>query len=167
MKNLILINGTTGVGKTTTRRELQKLLPQNVFFDGDWCWDMKPFIVTDETKKMVEDNICHILNNFIDCSELKNIIFCWVMHEEYIVENILSGLHLENTNVYKVSLICSEQALIKRLMKDVDNGKRKIDIIERSLMRLNNYLSMDTLKIDVSNIDSEQAAQQIVSCIGG
>ncbi len=31
MKNLIFINGTMGVGKTATGRELQKLLP-NVFF---------------------------------------------------------------------------------------------------------------------------------------
>lgn len=166
LKNIIFINGTMGVGKTSTGKELQKLLSNCAFLDGDWCWDMKPFFVTYETKKMVEDNICYLLNNFIDCSEFKNVIFCWVMHEECIIESIISRLHLENTNVYKISLICSEQSLIKRLLKDVDNGNRKIDIIERSVMRLNNYLSMDTIKIDVSNIDIEQAAQHIISCIG-
>jgi len=31
MKNLIFINGTMGVGKTATSRELQKILPNCVF----------------------------------------------------------------------------------------------------------------------------------------
>jgi len=59
MKNLIIIGGTMGVGKSSTCRELQKLLPKNVFLDGDWCWSAEPFVVTDETKTMVMDNITH------------------------------------------------------------------------------------------------------------
>lgn len=93
MKNLIFINGTMGVGKTTTCRELQKILSPSVFLDGDWCWDMKPFIVTDETKKMVTDNICHMLNNFLACPEFQNIIFCWVMHRQEIIDSILENLN--------------------------------------------------------------------------
>lgn len=153
------------VGKTTTSRELQRLLPKCAFLDGDWCWDMNPFIVTDETKNMVEDNICYILNNFLRCSEYENIIFCWVMHEEYIIESILSRLNLQNTILYKISLICSEQSLVERISKDVESGIRRKDVIERSVARLNNYLLMDTIKIDVSNIDSKQAAQQIINYI--
>ena len=154
-----------GVGKTTTSRELQRLLPKCAFLDGDWCWDMNPFIVTDETKNMVEDNICYILNNFLRCSEYENIIFCWVMHKEYIIKSILSRLNLLNTVLYKISLICSEQSLVERISKDVDSGIRTKDVIERSVGRLNNYVLMDTIKIDVSNIDSKQAAQQIINYI--
>lgn len=167
MKNILFINGTMGVGKTATSRELQRLLPKCAFLDGDWCWDMNPFIVTGETKSMVEDNICHILNNFLKCSEYENIIFCWVMHEEYIIEDILSGLNLQNAALYKISLICSKQSLIDRLSKDVNNGIRTKDVIERSVSRLNNYLLMDTIKIDVSNIAPEQVAQQIIKYIRG
>jgi adenylate kinase family enzyme len=154
-----------GVGKTTTCRELQKLLPKCVFLDGDWCWDMNPFIVTNETKKMVEDNIHYILNNFLKCSEYENIIFCWVMHEEYIIKNILTGLNLQNVILHKISLICSEQSLVERLLKDVNNGIRTKDVIARSLLRLNNYTLMDTIRIDVSNINAKQAAQQIINCM--
>ncbi len=53
MKNFIVINGTMGVGKTATGKQLQKLLPNCVFLDGDWCWDASPFIVNEETKAMV------------------------------------------------------------------------------------------------------------------
>jgi broad-specificity NMP kinase len=167
LKNIIFINGTMGVGKTATSRELQKLLPKCVFLDGDWCWDMNPFKITIETKKMVEDNIRHILNNFIKCTEFENIIFCWVMHEEYIIESILSGLNLQDAVLYKISLICSEQSLVERLSKDVDNGIRIRDVIARSVSRLKNYTLMDTIKIDVSKINAVQASQEIISYIVG
>lgn len=40
MKNIYLIGGTMGVGKTTTCQVLKSKLPGSVFLDGDWCWDM-------------------------------------------------------------------------------------------------------------------------------
>ena len=63
--------------KTTISQQLKQDLPNSVFLDGDWCWDSNPFHVTEETKVMVVDNICHLLNNFIHCSAYENIIFCW------------------------------------------------------------------------------------------
>ena len=165
MKNLIFINGTMGVGKTTISKELQKLLPNCIFLDGDWCWDMSPFIVTDETKKMVLDNISHLLNNFISCSEYKNIIFCWVMHEESIVDDVLSRLNKDDCMLHKFSIVCSEQRLISRITKDINQGIRKNDVIERSVPRLNNYFQMDTRKIDVSYISAKEAAEIIYKLI--
>lgn len=165
MKNLIFINGTMGVGKTTTSRELQKLLPNCVFLDGDWCWDMSPFIVNDETKKMVIDNISYLLNNFISCSVYENIIFCWVMHEQSILDDVLSRIDKHNCILYKFSLVCSEEALISRITKDIELGIRTEDVINRSISRLKNYFEMDTEKIDVSKISAKEAAKIIFRCI--
>lgn len=63
MKHLILVNGTMGVGKTAVCQELKQLLPNCVFLDGDWCWDMSPFVVNDETKAMVMQNICFFVKS--------------------------------------------------------------------------------------------------------
>ena len=76
MKDLYIIGGTMGAGKTATSRALKARLVACVFLDGDWCWDMHPFQVTEETKRMVMDNICYLLNNFIGCSAYQNIVFC-------------------------------------------------------------------------------------------
>ncbi|HOJ35759.1 MAG: AAA family ATPase [Clostridiales bacterium] len=161
MKNLIIINGTMGVGKTAVSKELQKLLPDCVFLDGDWCWDMSPFIVNHETKEMVLDNISYLLNNFISCSVFENIVFCWVMHEQSIIDNVLSRLKLTDCKVHKFSLVCSEEALISRLKNDIAAKIRSEDIIERSVPRLKNYDKMDTVKIDVSHISAKDAAEII------
>lgn len=64
MKNLIIINGTMGVGKSTVCKELNKRLIRSVWLDGDWCWMMNPWVVNDENKKMVVQNINFLLRNF-------------------------------------------------------------------------------------------------------
>ena len=163
MKHLYMIGGTMGVGKTTTCKILKDKLDNAVFLDGDWCWDSSPFQVTQETKAMVIDNICYLLNNFIRVSAYENIIFCWVMHEQSIIDLILSKLILEGTKVYNISLVANENALRARLGRDVANGIRKADVIERSVMRIHMYDKLDTVKIDVSNITAEEAAAMIQS----
>ena len=45
----------------------------------------------------------------------------------------------------KISLICSQEELCKRLEKDITNGKRQADVVERSLQRLPLYESLDTI----------------------
>lgn len=162
MKKLYLIGGTMGVGKTTVCQILKQKLEQAVFLDGDWCWDAHPFQVNEETKAMVMDNICYLLNNFLSCSAYRNIIFCWVMHEQSIVDSILSRLCLEDCEVKNVSLICSREALSRRLEKDIRAGIRQRDVLERSVDRLKLYRTLNTVKVDVSEISAEEAAEKIM-----
>ena len=53
MRTLYLIGGPMGVGKTTVCQIMKRHLPRAAFLDGDWCWAMDPFVVTEETKSMV------------------------------------------------------------------------------------------------------------------
>ena len=147
-----------GVGKTTTCQILKTKLPNSVFLDGDWCWDMHPFQVTDETKQMVMENICYQLNNFLRCSAFDNVIFCWVLHEQPIIDELLRRLTLGSCRVTSISLVCSEQALVKRLKKDVNAGLRSPDVIERSVKRIPLYQRLNTLKIDISELGPNEVA---------
>ena len=166
MKRLIFVNGTMGVGKTSTCKELLGILQPSAFLDGDWCWYMNPFRVTDETKHMVESNICFLLNSFLSCSEYENVIFCWVMHQESIINSLLGKLNLTNVDVYKITLSVSKEALTQRLNRAVENGERTSDVLQRSLDRLPLYQEMNTIHIDVSNISPVQVAGKIIEIIG-
>ena len=163
MKNLYLIGGTMGVGKTAVCHALKKDLPNSVFLDGDWCWDMSPFQVTEETKAMVMDNICHLLQNFLRCHAFENVIFCWVMHEQSIIDDILSHLDTGNVNVKVISLIADEKTLTARLQKDVTVGIRTEDVIARSVARIPLYEKLDTVKIDTKDKDINAVAREIAS----
>ena len=143
MKKLYMIGGTMGVGKTSVSQCLKRELPNAVFLDGDWCWDADPFLVTEETKEMVIDNICYLLNHFIQCSAYENIIFCWVMHEQSIIDTILNKVK-------------------KRIMKDVDSGSRGTDVLERSIARLPFYQSVSSVKVQTNNKTVYEIAKEIV-----
>ncbi len=161
MKNLYLIGGTMGVGKTTVSQLLKRKLPHAVLLDGDWCWDADPFIVTPETQQMVLDNITHLLGNFLRCSAYDNVIFCWVMHQQAIVDEIIRRLPLEDCRVHALSLICTPEALGKRLNRDIEAGVREPDVLQRSLARLELYDALDTIKLDVSVLTPMEAAEAV------
>jgi len=160
MKKLYMVGGTMGVGKTTTCRLLRDLLPDCAFLDGDWCWDMHPFTVTEETKTMVMNNIRYMLNSFLGCSAFQNVVFCWVMHEQAIIDEILAGLDGE-FELCVISLVCRPERLAQRLERDVANGLRQADVIARSTARLPLYDRLNTVKIDVSDISPDEAAERI------
>lgn len=162
MKTLYLIGGTMGVGKTTVSQQLKRDLDNSVFLDGDWCWDASPFQVTDETKAMVVRNICYLLNSFIHCTAYENIIFCWVMHEQSIIDSIINELDIENCKVKKISLTVDEMNLQNRLKADVARGIRTADVIDRSVARIPMYQVLNTIKIETSTKSVREIVDEIM-----
>lgn len=161
MKRFYLIGGPMGVGKTAVCRELKARLPNSVFLDGDWCWDAHPFQVTKETKAMVMDNICHVLNNFLHCSAYENVIFCWVMDRPEILEELRKRLDTDGWEVTPIVLVCEEEALRQRLRKDIRAGLRKEDILGRSAEYLARCVALDIPKIDTTGMSVEQTAERL------
>ena len=167
MKNLILIGGTMGVGKTTVSKELQKILPRNVFLDGDWCWAAEPFTVNDETKEMVMENITYLLGQFLRCSAYENVIFCWVMHQRGILDSILRRLETRGWQVCAVALVCSPEALSRRHAADAAAGKRGVGSLERALAYLPLYAGLGVPQLDTSQIGPADAAERIIRMAAG
>lgn len=167
MKKLIFVNGTMGAGKSAVCKELSELLPNNVYLDGDWCWNMRPFTVNEKTKEMVLDNICHLLQNFLRFSGFENIIFGWVMQDWSIAQTILSRLDLCGAAVYSFTLMCSQKTLRARLEKDIENGLRTEDIVARSISRLPLYETMPTEHIATDQLTPKKTAIEIIRKIHG
>ena len=167
MKRLFLIGGPMGVGKTAVGRALQALLPGSVFLDGDWCWDANPFAVTPETQAMVLENIQFLLGQFLRCSAYSSVIFCWVMHRQDVIDQILSGLELAGVEVCPVSLTADPQALRRRLEGDVAAGIRRADVVGRSLSYLPLYDDLDTIKLDTTKDTPRQTACRLLAVAEG
>ena len=84
------------------------------------------------------------------------------MHQQKILDEIISRLDTEKCRILKVSLVCTEKALRERLVKDIEEGVRKEDVISRSLSYLPLYDKLDTVKIDVSEKSAEKIAEEII-----
>jgi len=162
MKTLWLVGGPMGVGKTAACQILKGAAPRCVYLDGDWCWDAHPFQVTEETKAMVLDNICHLLNNFLHCGAYDTVCFSWVMHRQEIIDHILSHLDLADCQVVPVSLVCREDELRRRLEKDVRRGLRTADVVERSLAYLPLYRELNTALVDTTALTPREVAAELL-----
>lgn len=163
MKKLVIIHGEPGVGKTTVCKSLYKKLDRSVWLDGDWCWMMNPFVVTEENKRMVEDNIIHLLRNFLKNSLFDYVILNWVIPREYIFDLILKGLSDFEFDLYKITLLCSDKLLRKRMEKD----GRSEEQINSSIQSMASYLEMDTTKIDTTEKDVEEVVKEIEEILEG
>ena len=161
MKTLYLVGGPMGVGKTSVCQLLKRRLDRCAFLDGDWCWDMDPFVVNDETKGMVLDNICFVLDRFLHCTEFENVVFCWVLHQQGIWDATPSRGDPRGWGVGRAALVASPEAQVRRLQGDIAAGRRQPDVIPRSLARLPLYEKLDVLQIDTS----ERSAEETASCL--
>ena len=164
MKKLIIINGTMGVGKSTVSDLLLKET-ENSISDSDRCWNMNPFTVNEENIEMVLKNIIFLLRSFLNNSNFQYIIFCWVIHKEEILENILNEIKDLDFELYKFTLLCNETELEKRIAGDVKAGKRKKEQINESISRLKLYKNMNTDKIDVTNKTPKETMKEICKTV--
>ena len=163
MKKLILIGGAMGAGKTTVCQKLKPLLAPSAFLDGDWCWDMEPFRVTDAAKAMVMDNIAAVLSNLLRCPDFESVLFCWVLPEREIAEALLARLPLEGVRVHRFTLTLTEEALVSRLRGDIARGLRGEDIIPSALDRLKRCNTAGGELLDTTRLSPDEVAEEIAA----
>ncbi len=160
-KKFIIINGPMGVGKSEICRRLNKELGESVMLDGDWCWMMEPFVVTEENRSMVEDNIIHLLRNFLSNSSFKHVIFTWKINDEAVFEFLLRSLSGLDFDLYKITLTCDEATLRRRLMADVAKNIREEAEIEKGVELLGVFEAMDTDKVDTSTLTADEVTRAV------
>jgi len=167
MKNLVLIFGAPGVGKTATCEELKNLLPKNILLEGDWLWSPTPFFMAETEREMFYKNLVYVLDNFLSHPELENIIHSWVVPEKEVLQKILLQLSLENVNLHIFALTCSEQEHMKRIENDV-NPRRRATHVGGSIKRLEQYNDVNHKKIDTTGLTAKEVAgvisKEVMAC---
>lgn len=155
-----------GVGKTTISKKLYESLENSFWLDGDNCCMIHPFDISDENKRMVEDNIIYILNNFIKNSYSKYIVFNWVIPTDEVMNDILEGIkNKEDLDIYKLTLTTTKEELMKRIGKDIGLGLRKINNLKKSVEMYALFDRMDTIKMDTTNKSVEEIVSEIKDLI--
>lgn len=96
-------------------------------------------------------------------SAYENIVFCWVMHEQSIIDAISAELDTDGCRVINVSLTVDEGDLRNRLSYDVKKGIRSEDVIERSIARISMYQVLDTVKVDTNDKTVLEIANEIMA----
>lgn len=164
MKTLIVLNGPMGVGKTTVGKELCRQLTPSIFLDGDWCWDLHPFSVTEATKALVLRNIQALLRQDLDCPEVEYVVFVWVLQLEETASALLDGLE-EKARILRVTLEAGDDTLTRRVQKDIAAGLRTPDSLERSLAYQRFYPGQGTLHLSTDGRSPAELADEIAGLV--
>lgn len=160
-KKLIVINGTMGVGKTTVSKHLYHSLDRVVWLDGDWCWMMNPWVVNEETTQMVENNIAYLLKNYLSNQAFDTVLFSWVLHRQEIANRLLEKLADLEFELERITLMCSEAELRRRMVRD----NRTQEQISRSIERLRLYNDMPTIHMDTTELNVTEIAERIKNIV--
>jgi cytidylate kinase len=161
VKKVVIINGPIGVGKTTVGKLLCNRLDKSAFIDGDWCFDLHPFIANKETKDMAIDNIVHMINNYLNCSHCDYVVFSWVMDKKDVYQKIIENIQREDIQLYEITLNCTEVALVDRWQKDILCDWRVDEWLNISKKSLRYFEGLDTILIDTSNKSALDVAEKI------
>lgn len=162
-KKLIFISGTIGTGKTTLSKKLVNSIPDSVMLDGDWCFQQGVnWHFDDDTKQMAINNIIHILNNYLANPNFECIIFCWTLHRQEIIDQILNSIDYRNDiDFYHFSLMCDENTLRNRIVTRFEQRKNELGIpyeyydVQKMLLgaikKMPFYFTNDAIKLDGNN----------------
>ena len=122
-KKLILISGSPCVGKTAVGTRLFESYDNSSYLDGDWCWCVHPFSVTDSRLRNGDRSMSFVLSNYLD-SDFEYVFFTSVvLTNPMIRERILKGITAKNYEVISFMLTCSEETLKKRHDRRGDQGE--------------------------------------------
>ena len=122
-KKLILISGSPCVGKTVVGDRLFESYDNSAYLDGDWCWCVHPFSVTDRRLRNGDKSMSFILSNYLD-SDFEYVFFTSVvLTDPGIREGILNGITAKDYQVIGFTLTCSEETLKERHDKRGDKGE--------------------------------------------
>ena len=84
--------------------------------------------------------------------------FCWVMHEQPIIDEITAALDTSRCRIVKISLPADEPILRHRLSSDVAQGIRAANSIDQGV---DMYQALDAIKIETGNKTVQEIADEI------
>ncbi len=163
MKELIVLIGPNGVGKSTVAENIVRIHEKSAFVDSDWCRVINPFEITEITKRIIAENIYCLLRNYLTCEEINTVVFTYSWHGERkeIYDKVIKKLKNDNIvfNENIIILKCSIQENIRRARENRRDSVR----INRGIRRtFSFYDKYNYLCIDTTEMEPVQVAEQII-----
>ena len=122
-QKLILISGSPCVGKSAAGTRLFESYANSAYLDGDWCWCVHPFSVTDSRLRSGDKSMSFILSNYLNEGFEYVFFTSVVLTDRRIREGILRGITAKDYRTVGFTLTCSEETLKQRHDRRGDRGE--------------------------------------------
>jgi energy-coupling factor transporter ATP-binding protein EcfA2 len=165
VKDLILVCGANGIGKSTACRALVASLPHSAYVDSDWCRCMNPFAFSPETIDLIVANIAGLMGNYFRCRTVEHVIFSYGFHgpRRQIFDRILAAL-ADDGVCYRfcpVTLYCEAGENVHRMQADGRDAAR----IERALEAREIYARLPYPTVDVSHLSVDETVAAMLDTL--
>ena len=159
-KKLIILSGSSWVGKTTVGKYIFEHYENSAYCDGDWCWCVNPFSVEDPRLRNGDKTMSFALSTYLN-SDFEYVIFSTVVATDFeIRENILKDIEADDYEVLGFTLTCTKETLQKRHDKREGKGKGEVNLY---FLNLPPYPTDTVIYTDDKSV--AQIAQEICSII--
>lgn len=151
MKKVSVIFGAPGIGKTTAAKVLYQRINHAQYVDVDDLWRIHPFIVNDENKALVETNLKHLYQSFLNHQTLEHFIVTWVVPTEGLKNLMLDWFKDCEVQFYR--LIAKKDIYLQRLINDHRDQTRFDDYIAiNSKDEFKDIKTIDVSKMDIKDV---------------
>ena len=133
-KKLILISGSPCVGKTAVGTRLFESYDNSSYLDGDWCWCVHPFSVTDSRLRNGDKSMSFILSNYLNSGFAYVFFTSVVLTDPKIRKNILNEITAKDYETIAFTLICSEETLKRRHDRRGDKRRNELSLAASSAL---------------------------------
>ncbi len=166
-KQMIVIVGPNGVGKSTTAQALVQLRPGSACVEGDWFCAVNPFPPTESVRKAVEDNLFCLFRNYLRCEDIDLVVFPYALHgnRSQIFYNLMTRLKQEGLNfqLHMVVLKCTCEENIRRARLD---GREEGRIQRGMKNTFQFYDAYEYPMIDTTALQPGEVAGKILELFG-
>lgn len=114
---IIIINGSVGVGKSSTSWELAARFSQAFMLDGDYIGAVHPFEIYDQERVDYLYKTFHHLIRFHQSHGYKNFVINYVFEQPFQLTLLTDLLKSLDDNIHAFWLTCDEATQIERVMK--------------------------------------------------
>ena len=161
---IIVINGSLGVGKTSTSWALMKLIDYCVMLDGDILGAVNPFELADSKRfDYFIDTMSHLIK-FHKKNSYRHFVINYVFENATEFDKLIDKLHESDDHVRSFLLTCNREKqkarIIKRNNETVD-GELKRSKELNGILEQSSELGFIGEKIDTSDVDATRTATQI------
>jgi chloramphenicol 3-O-phosphotransferase len=161
---IIIINGSLGVGKSSTAEQLQYKFDKSVHLDGDYIGDVHPFEIYDDARISHLYRTLQLLIGFHQKNGYHNFVINYVFESPESLQELLDLLSPLDSSIHTYWLTCDQEEQAKRIR----NRSR-----EELQWELNRFVELQRIQkkaarhgfigkeVDTTRLTSEEVAEAI------
>lgn len=165
MRHLVLLGGSTGVGKSTAMKLLETRLAKAGFLDVDYVLRTSPDLAGERRRVYVPQQVVETIWRYLDFG-CDTVVVSWVFAHAWQYQPILDAFRIDVDRITQLYLVADERELLNRVKLRFKAQGSDGDLQGRLEFAVNRSQLIENLpfqKIDVTSIGPVEMADRVAT----